>query len=121
MNFSLRRLFRRGSREPGKFVRSLMEQIETLIETGAQLGGSEPNRSPADGQEVGRQLRIPQYRAEAGSNAVMPIRITATINPPFSSPKTAPRKRSKPLSPDCFITQRATLAAMPNRSTMAKK
>jgi len=39
-----------------------MEQIQTLTETGTQLGGSEPDRSLAYSQKIRRQLRIPQYR-----------------------------------------------------------
>ena len=54
-------------------------------------------------------------------NAVIPIKITATISPPLASPKTAPRKRSKLLSPASFITHRATLAAKPNRSATTEE
>ena len=54
-------------------------------------------------------------------NAVIPIRTTATTNPPFTTPNKAPRKRSKPLNPTAFISLRAILPAMLNRIKIAKK
>src|ERR1035441_1855568 len=44
----------------GELLRSLMEQIQTLIETSPQLRRSHPDRSPAHHEEVGRQLRVLQ-------------------------------------------------------------
>src|SRR5580693_9552437 len=38
-----------------------MEQIQTLMETGAQLRRSEPYRSLTDSQKIRRQLRIPEH------------------------------------------------------------
>src|ERR1700684_3813788 len=37
-----------------------MEQIETLLEAGTQIGGSQSDRSVPHDQEIGRELRIPQ-------------------------------------------------------------
>src|SRR5579859_7525221 len=52
---------RRGSMRAGELRRSLMKQIQTLIETSAQFGRSHPDRSPPSDQEIGRQLRILQH------------------------------------------------------------
>src|ERR1700681_1962316 len=54
-----RGLFWRRSMGAG-LLRSLMEQIQTLIETSPQLGGSQPDRRPAHYEEIGRQLRVLQ-------------------------------------------------------------
>ena len=83
-----------------------MQQVQPLIEPGPQRRRCDPDCGPPHDQEIWRQLRV-SGNLDVGVNAVIPIRITATINPPLSSPRAAPRKRSNPLRPASFINQRA--------------